>query len=79
MANFQSNSRSDSIEGIADIHLAKGISDHYKKRLEKMVNVLKSIGFNAHMPKGTFYLYVKAPVGAENRFNNAEGGSTVSH
>ena len=60
-------------EGIADIYLAKEISDHYKKRLEKMVNVLKSIGFNVHMPKGTFYLYVNAPVGAENViFQNAE-------
>lgn len=60
-------------EGIADIHLAKEISDHYKKRLEKMVNVLKSIGFNAHMPKGTFYLYVNAPLGAGNViFQNAE-------
>ena len=38
-----------------------------------MVNVLKSIGFNAHMPKGTFYLYVNAPLGAGNViFQNAE-------
>lgn len=60
-------------KGIADMQLAKEISDHYKKRLESMVNVLKSVGFNASMPKGSFYLYVKAPKGADNIiFKNAE-------
>ena len=60
-------------KGIADMQLAKEISDHYKKRLESMVNVLKSVGFNANMPKGSFYLYVKAPKGADNIiFKNAE-------
>tara|TARA_B100000927_G_C16445442_1_gene461551 strand:+ start:349 stop:1569 length:1221 start_codon:yes stop_codon:yes gene_type:complete len=59
--------------GISNMNLAKEISFHYKNRLDKMVKILKSVGFNAHMPKGTFYLYVKAPVGANgNRFNNAE-------
>ena len=59
--------------GISNMDLAKEISFHYKNRLDKMVKILKSVGFSAHMPKGTFYLYVKAPAGANgNRFNNAE-------
>ena len=59
--------------GISNMDLAKEISFHYKNRLDKMVKILKSVGFSAHMPKGTFYLYVKAPAGANgNSFNNAE-------
>ena len=45
--------------GISNMDLAKEISFHYKNRLDKMVKILKSVGFSAHMPKGTFYLYVK--------------------
>ena len=59
--------------GISNMNLAKDISNHYKNRLDKMVKILKSLGFSAEMPKGTFYLYVKAPSEANgNKFNNAE-------
>jgi LL-diaminopimelate aminotransferase len=62
--------------GIADESLAEGIRVHYETRLRKMVEVLKSVGFNAQMPGGTFYLYVKAPKGAgEVQFANAEEAS----
>jgi LL-diaminopimelate aminotransferase len=62
--------------GIADESLAEGIRDHYEKRLRKMVEILKGVGFNAEMPGGTFYLYVKAPKGAGNtEFANAEEAS----
>ncbi|MBP2200877.1 LL-diaminopimelate aminotransferase [Methanococcus voltae] len=46
----------------------------YERRLQKMVNMLKELGFNAQMPGGTFYLYVKAPVGTKDgaKFENAE-------
>jgi LL-diaminopimelate aminotransferase len=39
-----------------------------------MVAVLADMGFNAKMPSGTFYLYVKMPKGVKNgrRFANAE-------
>jgi LL-diaminopimelate aminotransferase len=38
-----------------------------------MVEILKRCGFDASMPGGTFYLYVKAPVGAgEVTFDSAE-------
>ena len=50
--------------GIADRKLADRIKRHYERRLKKMVKVLKSAGFKARMPGGTFYLYVPAPKGA---------------
>ena len=53
---------------ISDLNTAKNISYHYETRLKKMVQVLKKVGFNATMPSGTFYLYVKAPLGAGNIF-----------
>ncbi|QHI69727.1 LL-diaminopimelate aminotransferase [Tichowtungia aerotolerans] len=62
--------------GIADESLAEGIRVHYEKRLRKMVNVLKDVGFDAQMPGGTFYLYIKAPKGAGDvEFSNAEEAS----
>jgi LL-diaminopimelate aminotransferase len=38
------------------------------------VETLRSLGFRAKMPAGTFYLYVKMPKGVRGgrRFNNAE-------
>ncbi len=37
------------------------ISAKYERRLASMVKTLKSLGFNAKVPGGSFYLYVKAP------------------
>lgn len=62
--------------GIADQSLAEGVRDHYEKRLRRMVDVLRGVGFDARMPGGTFYLYVKAPKGAGDVvFANAEEAS----
>ncbi len=59
--------------GIADRSLADAIRDHYRVRLEKMVTALRSVGFDAEMPGGTFYLYVPAPTRAGRlRFSTAE-------
>lgn len=45
----------------------------YQRRLEKLVAVLKSVGFDARMPGGTYFLYVKAPKGCNHRaFVDAE-------
>jgi LL-diaminopimelate aminotransferase len=62
--------------GIADRKLADRISRHYQRRLRKMVKCLRSIGFDARMPGGTFYLYVPAPKGtASVAFATAEEAS----
>lgn len=62
--------------GIADIALSESIREHYRRRLEKLVKVLRNAGFDAAMPGGTFFLYTQAPVGAGDlAFANAEAGS----
>ncbi|MCF7849027.1 MAG: aminotransferase class I/II-fold pyridoxal phosphate-dependent enzyme [Kiritimatiellales bacterium] len=62
--------------GIADMRLAEEICGHYEKRLRRMVEILRDVGFDAKMPGGTFYLYVKAPTGAGDvEFANAEEAS----
>ncbi len=50
------------------------ITAKYERRLRAMVAVLSNLGFNATMPSGSFYLYVKMPKGIRNgrRFASAE-------
>ena len=50
--------------GIADVALSEAIREHYRRRLEKMVKVLRAAGFDAQMPGGTFFMYMPAPKGA---------------
>lgn len=62
--------------GIADRSLSDAIREHYRVRLEKMVRALRSVGFDARMPGGTFYLYVPAPTRAgRTAFATAEDAS----
>ncbi len=62
--------------GIADQSLADSIRAHYASRLERIVAVLKEVGFEAEMPGGSFFLYVAAPKGAGAKtFANAEEAS----
>ncbi len=54
--------------------ITEEIKKKYKFRLEMLVEALKSVGFNASLPEGTFYLYVKIPKGIKGgrRFASAE-------
>lgn len=54
--------------------MTEKISVKYRRRLEMMVDALKSAGFSAKMPQGSFYMYVRAPKGIKNgaKFNAAE-------
>jgi len=48
----------------------------YRRRLAKLVTALNQVGFQAAMPKGTYFLYVKAPTACADRaFKNAEEAS----
>ncbi|MCX7017058.1 MAG: LL-diaminopimelate aminotransferase [Candidatus Sumerlaeota bacterium] len=49
----------------------------YKRRLEKMVEMLRAAGFRASMPGGTYFLMVTAPKGVRGgpSFANAEEAS----
>jgi len=62
--------------GIADLSLSEAIREHYRRRLVRLVEVLRDVGFDARMPGGTFYLYVRAPRGAgDTEFTTAEEAS----
>ena len=48
----------------------------YERRLRKLVEVLRQVGFEATMPGGTYFLYARAPKSAGGRhFSNAEEAS----
>lgn len=53
--------------------ITEKIAAKYSRRMGALVDVLKRAGFDAKKPKGSFFLYVKAPkaVGGK-KFNNAE-------
>jgi LL-diaminopimelate aminotransferase len=61
--------------------ITEKISAKYSRRMESLVKLLNERGFNAKKPKGSFFLYVKAPRatvkkdGARVEFKNAEGVS----
>ena len=54
--------------------ITAGIVEKYKRRLQMLVDTLNSVGFDAKMPGGSFFLFVKAPKGIEGgrSFSSAE-------
>src|SRR3954454_22588488 len=44
--------------------ITEKIANKYSRRMNGLVEVLKKAGFNARKPKGSFFLYVKAPKAA---------------
>jgi LL-diaminopimelate aminotransferase len=53
--------------------IAAGVRAKYRRRLDKLVVALGQAGFEAKMPGGTYFLYVKAPVACGGQtFANAE-------
>ena len=53
--------------------IGEQIREKYRRRLTKLVAALKKAGFDASMPKGTYFLYARAPkAGAGRTFANAE-------
>lgn len=49
------------ITALDNPQITEKIREKYERRLNKMVKILNKKGFNAKMPGGTFYLYVKVP------------------
>lgn len=50
--------------------------EKYRRRLQKLVMALNTVGFDAKMPGGTYFLYVRAPKGCSDRtFASAEEAS----
>ncbi len=65
-----------SAAALDDISIADRTREKYRRRLKKLVESLNSVGFQARMPGGTYFLYVKAPKGCGDKvFANAEEAS----
>ena len=54
--------------------ITEKILEKYRRRLSALVEALNSVGFQATMPGGSFFLYVEAPKGIKNstRFETGE-------
>ncbi len=53
--------------------IGEAVRAKYRRRLQKLVAALGQVGFQARMPGGSYFLYVKAPAAAGDRtFANAE-------
>jgi LL-diaminopimelate aminotransferase len=56
--------------------IADRVREKYRRRLQKLVAALVQVGFQAKMPSGTYFLYVRAPQGCSGgTFANAEEAS----
>lgn len=68
-------------EGLDHPEITRAIAAKYSRRMDALVALLKQAGFNARKPKGSFFLYVKAPKaatlkeGGRVEFANAEAVS----
>jgi LL-diaminopimelate aminotransferase len=67
--------------GFGHPEITEQIADKYSRRMTGLVKVLTSAGFKARKPKGSFFLYLRAPRaarlknGGKMEFNNAEAVS----
>ena len=52
---------------LADPAIPRAVREKYRRRLEKLVGVLRAVGFDCDMPGGTYFLYTKSPRGAGDR------------
>lgn len=54
--------------------ITKNLANIYSRRHDKLINILKKLGFNVSKPKASFYLYVPIPKAIKNGpiFYNAE-------
>jgi len=58
---------------LGDASIPTSIRSKYERRLRKLVGILNAIGFEAKMPGGTYFLYVRAPRGVEGGATFATG------
>jgi LL-diaminopimelate aminotransferase len=64
--------------GLDHPEITEAIAAKYSRRMDALVQVLSNAGFNATKPKGSFFLYVKAPkaavtaAGVRREFESAE-------
>ena len=54
------------IEALRHPEITQKTIDKYSRKFDLLVKALNELGFKAQKPKGSFYCYVKAPIGTEN-------------
>ncbi|MDQ1297358.1 MAG: LL-diaminopimelate aminotransferase, partial [Bacteroidota bacterium] len=61
------------IQALRHTEITEKTISKYSRRFDLLVDALNESGFDARKPKGSFYCYVKAPVGSEDGkvFNSA--------
>ncbi|MEY4190435.1 MAG: hypothetical protein RIR17_1171 [Planctomycetota bacterium] len=63
-------------EALRHPEIGDQVREKYRRRLKKLVDALNQVGFKAAMPKGTYFLYTKAPKGCTGQtFAYAEEAS----
>ena len=62
---------------LADPSIPVRVREKYHRRLDKLVKVLRGVGFDAEVPGGSYFLYVRSPRGVEGgpSFATAEDAS----
>jgi len=60
-----------------DSTIPVAVRTKYERRLRKLVATLARVGFDCHMPGGTYFLYTPSPQGIAGgpRFDSAEAAS----
>lgn len=63
-------------EALSHPEIGEQVREKYRRRLKKLVAALNQVGFQASMPKGTYFLYIKSPKSCTGQsFANAEEAS----
>lgn len=63
-------------EALRHPEIGEQVREKYCRRLKKLVAALNQVGFQASMPKGTYFLYIKSPKSCIGQtFANAEEAS----
>jgi len=63
-------------EALRHPEIGEQVREKYRRRLKKLVAALNQVGFQASMPKGTYFLYIKSPKSCIGQtFANAEEAS----
>jgi len=67
------------ITGLDSPEIPQRINSKYRRRLEKLVQCLRSCGFTCEVPGGSYFLYTKSPKGIEAATKGVEGGLTFAN
>ncbi len=54
-------------KGLENPDITRQIAAKYSRRVDKLVKVLKELGFSPHKPKASFYLYMPSPKAAVSK------------